>query len=156
MDSAEALLTAVFYLSGKTRAVRPQLTPPVIHTRITSEYGPRIDPVHGAKRFHEGIDFAAQAGSPVRAVAPGQVIFSGHTPGYGRVIGVRHSEKVTTLYAHCWAVTVTVGEVVSAGTTLGFVGESGRATGPHLHFEVRVDGKSVDPQIILGAIPMLP
>ncbi len=70
---------------------------------------------------------------------------SGFHAGFGRVLGVRHSDEVTTLYAHCWATRVGVGDRVNAGTVLGFVGDTGRATGPHLHFEVRVRGRSVNP-----------
>jgi murein DD-endopeptidase MepM/ murein hydrolase activator NlpD len=151
MSPAEALLTAVFFMKGANPGVGPKIIPPVVNARITSEYGTRADPLHGKKRFHDGIDFAAPAGSPVRAVAAGHVIFCGTTPGFGRVVGVRHNKDVTTLYAHCWASRVSVGDSVSAGTILGFVGESGRATGPHLHFEVRVDGKSVNPVAILSS-----
>lgn len=149
MAPAKALLTAALYLGSEVSGARGgALVLPIEHARISSEYGVRADPLHGRQRFHEGIDFAAPAGSPVHAVANGQVIFAGQYAGYGRVIAVRHSEKVTTLYAHCWASRVAVGDVVKAGTVLGFVGESGRATGPHLHFELRVKGKSVDPKAV--------
>jgi murein DD-endopeptidase MepM/ murein hydrolase activator NlpD len=151
MSPAEALLTAVFFIKGANPGVGPKLIPPVANARITSEYGTRADPMHGKKRFHDGIDFAAPAGSPVRTVAAGHIIFSGTTPGLGRVIGVRHRKDVTTLYAHCWASRVSVGDWVSAGTIIGFVGKSGRATGPHLHFEVRAGGKSVNPITILSS-----
>ena len=145
MNPAEALLTVVAYLHTKGSPARGTVAFPVRHGRITSEYGRRVDPVHGKERFHEGIDIAAVAGSPIYAVAEGQVIFSGFHAGFGRVLGVRHSDEVTTLYAHCWTTRVGVGDRVNAGTVLGFVGDTGRATGPHLHFEVRVRGRSVDP-----------
>lgn len=152
MAPVEALLSAVLYLGGEVAASRGALVQPIREVRISSEYGVRADPVHGKYRFHEGIDIAAPAGSPVLAVASGQVIFSGSYAGYGQVVAVRHSEKVTTLYAHCWATKVSVGDIVKAGAVLGFVGESGRATGPHLHFEVRVRGKSINPNKVFKAI----
>jgi murein DD-endopeptidase MepM/ murein hydrolase activator NlpD len=151
MNPAEALLAAVLFLGEEAGASQSQLAQPVEHARISSDYGTRVDPLHGRTSFHEGIDLAASIGSVVRAVAPGQVIFSGYHAGYGRVIALRHSDEVTTLYAHCWAVRVNVGDRVQAGSVLGFVGESGRATGPHLHFEVRVNGKSFDPIALLKA-----
>ncbi len=151
MNPAEALLAAVFFLGGDAGAPQGRLAQPVLHARVSSDYGVRVDPLHGRNSFHEGIDLAASVGSIVRAVAPGQVIFSGYHAGYGRVIALRHSDEVTTLYAHCWAVRVHVGDKVQAGSVIGFVGESGRATGPHLHFEVRVNGKSLDPLALLKA-----
>jgi murein DD-endopeptidase MepM/ murein hydrolase activator NlpD len=149
MNPAEALLAAVLLLGGEAGAPQGQLAQPVVHARVSSDYGIRVDPLHGRHAFHEGIDLAASIGSIVRAVAPGQVIFSGYHAGYGRVIALRHNDEVTTLYAHCWAVRVTVGDRVQAGSILGFVGESGRATGPHLHFEIRINGKSLDPLALL-------
>ena len=145
MASLEALLTAIVYLHTRLRAPGDVLPLPVREGRITSAYGVRSDPVHGKTRFHDGVDIAAPVGSPIRAVASGQVIFSGYHSGYGRVLGIRHGGGVTTLYAHCWAVKVSVGDVVTSGTILGYVGDTGRATGAHLHFEVRVGGRSVDP-----------
>jgi murein DD-endopeptidase MepM/ murein hydrolase activator NlpD len=149
MSPAKALLTAAFYLGANAGAPLALPIQPLSHGRITSDYGMREDPLHGKTRFHEGVDLAAAVGSAVRAVAPGQVIFAGYHAGYGRVIGVRHSETVTTLYAHCWALRAAVGDLVKAGTVIGYVGDSGRTTGPHLHFEVRVNGMSVDPLAVL-------
>jgi murein DD-endopeptidase MepM/ murein hydrolase activator NlpD len=151
MTSAEALLTAVVYLHGRLKPSGGELPLPVDAGRITSVYGVRRDPVHGKKRLHEGVDIAAPVGSAIRAVASGQVTFAGYHPGYGRVLAVRHGGGVTTLYAHCWAIKVAVGDWVKSGATLAYVGETGRATGAHLHFEVRVRGTSVDPLAVLRA-----
>lgn len=150
MTSSEALLTAVFYLHARLKHPSGAVPLPVDAGRITSTYGVRSDPLHGKRRFHDGVDIAAPVGSAIRAIASGQVMFSGYHPGYGRVIGVRHGGGVTTLYAHCWAIKVSVGDVVTPGDILAYVGETGRATGAHLHFEVRVRGTSVDPLDVLG------
>ena len=155
MDPTKALLTVVAYFNTEGAPLNREVVLPVREGRITSEYGVRTDPVHGAERFHEGIDIGAVAGSPIYAVAEGQVIFSGYHAGFGRVLAVRHSYDITTLYAHCWATRVAVGERVQAGTIIGFVGNTGRATGPHLHFEVRVRGKSVDPFALTEGVKSL-
>ena len=150
MDPAAALLTVAAYVNTQlSPAASARVVAPVRAGSVSSDYGVRADPFHGAERFHEGIDIGARAGSAIYAVAAGEVFFSGQTEGYGRVVGVRHNGEVTTLYAHCWATRVVVGDRVVAGSVLGFVGRTGRATGPHLHFEVRVRGKSVDPLSML-------
>ena len=151
MDPHQALLTAVLHLGMKGRGQDSGILMPVPGGRITSEYGIRADPFHGSKRFHEGIDIAAPHGSTIQAIGSGQVIFSGVHQGYGKVVAVKHAGDITTLYAHCWALRVKVGDLVEHGTVLGFVGDSGRATGPHLHLEVRVGGTSVDPSRLLSS-----
>lgn len=150
MSPSEALVAAVFYLHTLTHGGQSHGLLPVRAGLISSEYGVRVDPFHGEQRVHQGVDIAAPAGSAVRAVAQGQVIFSGYHHGYGNVVGVKHDGEITTLYAHCWAVRVSVGDVIAEGTVVGYVGDSGRATGPHLHFEVRVAGQSVDPLVAIG------
>jgi murein DD-endopeptidase MepM/ murein hydrolase activator NlpD len=117
--------------------------------RMTSGYGPRADPLEGDHRFHTGVDFAAPEGAPIRAVAPGTVRSAGPRGGYGNAIEIDHGGGVTTLYGHASALEVTPGQHVAAGDEVGRVGHSGRATGPHLHFEVRHGGQPVDP--IAGA-----
>lgn len=111
-----------------------------LRTTISSPFGPR-----GAG-FHPGIDLAAAAGTPVHAAAVGRVVFAGSTAdGYGKLVIVRHTPGVTTLYAHLSRVLVTRGEPVTVGSVIGLVGATGEATGPHLHFEVRLRGAAVDP-----------
>jgi peptidoglycan hydrolase-like protein with peptidoglycan-binding domain len=107
-------------------------------------FGPR------GSRFHAGIDLPAPTGTPVGAAASGTVIFARTDAGYGKLVGVAHGNGVVSMYAHLSAFTVHVGAVVRAGARVGRVGSSGEATGPHLHFEVRVRGAAVDPLPALG------
>lgn len=112
---------------------------------LTSEYGWRRDPFTGQRAWHAGIDIAAPEGTPVRAARDGTVVFSGRERGYGNLVVVEHEGGVRTYYGHNKANEVAEGQGVKAGQVLAQVGQTGRATGPHLHFEVRVDGRSVDP-----------
>lgn len=113
---------------------------------VTSAYGWRRDPLNGAGRFHAGVDLKAAYGAEVRAAAGGKVAFAGVQNGYGNTVVVEHPDGVTTRYAHLSATDVQVGEAVAEGQLLGRAGSSGRATGPHLHFEVSAGGQRVDPQ----------
>jgi Peptidase family M23/Putative peptidoglycan binding domain len=110
-------------------------------------FGPRGD------RFHAGLDVIAPAGTPVAAAGDGVVVAAGRDAGWGRLVEIRHRQGVTTLYAHLSAVLVRVGRHVTRGTTIGLVGSTGNATGPHLHFEVRVRGACVDPLTALDSPP---
>jgi murein DD-endopeptidase MepM/ murein hydrolase activator NlpD len=110
-----------------------------------SDFGARIDPFTGAVRFHEGIDISQHTGAPIYAPADGVVVFCGWTSGYGLSVIVRHSPRVSTRYAHCSSVCVSAGQSVQRGDLLARVGMTGRAVGPHLHYEVMVDGVQVDP-----------
>ena len=112
---------------------------------ITSGYGPRIHPITGEHRLHAGIDIAAPFGAPIRAAAAGTVTFAGEVSGYGQTVIVEHSGALTTLYAHQSRIAVVAGQRVAATTVLGEVGATGLATGPHLHFEVRIRGAAHDP-----------
>lgn len=113
--------------------------------RISSGYGWRTHPITRRRQFHTGVDIAASYGTPVRAGGDGRVIFTGWRGGYGNVVIIDHGDKVTTIYAHLSSIRVSEGTVVKAGQVIGRVGSTGFSTGPHLHFEVRVDGKHVDP-----------
>ena len=110
----------------------------------TDGFGPR-----GA-RFHTGIDYPAQLGAPVVAARDGIVVTAGVLPGYGNMIEVQHEQGVSTLYAHLSRILVDPGKRVTRGTTIGLVGATGDATGPHLHFEVRLRGAPIDPATALG------
>ena len=112
---------------------------------ITSGFGPRVHPVTGDHRLHAGIDIGATAGRPIRAAGAGTVSFAGVLSGYGNTVVVDHGGGVTTLYAHQSTVATNAGKPVAAGELLGRVGSSGLSTGPHLHFEVRVDGAPQNP-----------
>jgi len=124
---------------------RPPPTCPIalawaVEAPVGNGFGPR------GSHFHAGIDLLAGAGTAVRAAAPGRVAYAGPIAGgWGRLVVVAHARSVRTLYAHLSAVDVAVGEQVGAGSRVGAVGASGNATGPHLHFEVRLRGAAVDP-----------
>lgn len=114
--------------------------------RVSSEYGPRVHPITGQHRPHTGIDVAAPTGTPVRAAAAGTVTFAGSRGGYGNLVIVDHGGGRETYYAHNSANHVAVGDRVVSGQDIAAVGATGMATGPHLHFEVRVDGEPVEPR----------
>jgi murein DD-endopeptidase MepM/ murein hydrolase activator NlpD len=95
--------------------------------------------------MHEGIDIACAAGTPNRAAAAGTVIYAGWMGGYGNLVVIDHGNGLSTAYGHASALAVSVGQTVSQGQTVSYVGATGHATGPHLHFEVRVNGTAVDP-----------
>lgn len=112
---------------------------------ITSGFGLRRHPVFGIEHFHSGVDIGATWGSPVLAAAEGQVIYTGWFGGYGKIVVVDHGGGVSTLYAHLFEILVAPGTAVRRGQVVGRVGTTGYSTGPHLHFEVRIDGRPVDP-----------
>lgn len=112
---------------------------------ISSPFGWRMHPILGYRRFHAGIDFAGDYGSPILAADSGTVIFAGWYGGYGRAVIVDHGKGITTLYGHSSELFVTEGQSVQRGQQVASVGSSGLSTGPHLHFEVRRDGTPIDP-----------
>lgn len=112
---------------------------------INSDYGPRMHPIHGEMRMHHGVDMAAPTGTPIQAFAGGTVTFAGPRGGYGNVVIVEHPNGMETRYAHQSSIDVAVGEQVAAGQVVGRVGSTGLSTGPHLHFELRRNGESIDP-----------
>ncbi len=111
----------------------------------TSGYGTRADPFVGSLAMHSGIDFRAPAGTPIRAIAAGRVISAGLQGGYGRMVEIDHGFGIATRYAHMSAIDVFEGEKIRKGAVIGAVGSTGRSTGPHLHYEVRVDYETTDP-----------
>jgi len=113
--------------------------------KITSPFGPRIDPVYGVEKFHSGVDIGAPAGTPVVAVLDGEVAYAGWNDGYGLVVFIWHSNNLETRYAHLSSIAVKQRQIVKAGDVIGYVGSTGKSTGPHLHFEVRIGGKAVNP-----------
>lgn len=123
----------------------PRAGPPSA-ARVTSRFGLRADPLTTEVRFHRGVDLALAEGHPVRALTGGTVRFAGERGGYGNVVIVRHDDGSEARYAHCSALAVREGDRVEAGARLGAVGQTGRATGPHLHLELWRDGEAVDPQ----------
>lgn len=124
---------------------------PTVGARLTSDFGGRDDPFRGSKAFHEGVDLAAPRGTPIYATAEGVVVFSGRQSGYGNVIKIRHAFGFETVYAHLSKRRVRVGERVERGARIADMGSTGRSTGNHVHYEVRIDGEPVDPKKFMGA-----
>jgi murein DD-endopeptidase MepM/ murein hydrolase activator NlpD len=124
--------------------------PPLRGLRVSSNFGPRIHPIYGVSRMHNGIDFTAPTGTPIRASLDGTVLIAGPQGGYGNTVVIDHGNGVGTLYAHMSAITVAEGDVVRTGDVIGAVGSTGQSTGPHLHWEVRRDGQPVNPLPYLG------
>lgn len=129
---------------------------PLASYAIGSPFGRRTDPFNGRAAFHTGIDMDAPYGSPVYATAPGTVIYAGWLGDYGKVVEIDHGLGIVTLYAHLRRWLVSVGEAVPAQQEIGLVGMTGRSTGPHVHYEVRVDGQPEDPEKFLGLARLLP
>ncbi len=113
---------------------------------VTSDFSVRLDPYTGERVMHEGIDVAASSGTPVRAPADGTVVFSGLEGGYGHVLVIDHGYGLKTRYGHLLRIDVKVGEKVKRGQFVAAVGNTGRSTGPHLHYEVRVNGVADNPR----------
>nr|WP_232227619.1 M23 family metallopeptidase [Lysobacter daejeonensis] len=123
---------------------------PIRDSYITSNFGGRADPIKGGRQFHKGIDFEADIGDPVLAVADGVVSFSGDRSGYGHTVEVDHGNGYVTRYAHNSRLTRRVGELVRAGAEIAKAGSSGRSTGAHVHFEVWQNGAVVNPRNFLS------
>jgi len=121
----------------------PNLWP--VEGQVTGSFGERIDPFNGEGAFHSGVDIGSSFGSPIIAPADGVVTFSSLLGGYGKAIMIDHGNGISTRYGHLSGYAVTAGQSVHRGEVIGFVGESGRSTGPHLHYEVRINDTPVNP-----------
>jgi murein DD-endopeptidase MepM/ murein hydrolase activator NlpD len=134
------------------------LASPLEFTRMSSGYGIRVHPITNDKRAHKGIDYAAPTGTPIRTVGDGVVEFAGTQRGYGNVIEIKHRDGKSTVFAHLSRIDVKKGQNVEQGSLIGAVGSTGFSTGPHLHFEFRVDGEHRDPLTLVaeggGAAPL--
>ena len=135
---------------------RAYLASPVEFSHVSSGFQMRTHPISKAWRQHLGVDYAAPAGTPVRSVGDGVVEFAGAQNGYGNVVIVEHHNNQSTLYAHLSKVGVKLGQIVSQGEYVGRVGASGWATGPHLHFEFRVNGVHRDPETLAAQSDTVP
>ena len=136
--------------------VKSDATPagrPILSGWLSSRYGSRIDPFSGKKAWHEGIDFAGREGAQIVAVASGVVSWSGERAGYGKMVEVAHGDGVITRYAHNQENRVKVGDMVRRGDVVALMGNSGRSTGPHVHFEVHKNGRPDDPASYLHRTP---
>jgi len=169
-DDAGRALEELAWLEGQTTAASDSITlltvllkqraeemsygPPSVwpvRGLVTSPFGVRTSPYGEGPEMHAGLDIAARYGAPVAAAGGGQVVFAGREAGYGGLVIVEHGGRTDTLYGHLSALYVREGQQVRRGQVLGAVGATGRATGAHLHYEVRVNGAPVDPRRYLGA-----
>lgn len=130
----------------------PQFQPASIKY-ISSGFGVRRDPFTGGGAMHKGLDFAGPMGAPIYAAAQGRVSFVGRKSGYGKVVEITHGNGLVTRYAHMSKFAAKVGQRVDAGHVIGAIGSTGRSTGPHLHFEVRIHGRAVNPRPFLENAP---
>ena len=138
------VLEALLVADSANRKFMPTLAP-IIDGWFSSNFGYRIDPFTGLQSFHEGIDFPADNGTPVVAAASGKVIESGYQPQYGKIVAIDHGNGLVSRYAHASEVYVNEGDLVVRGQRVAAVGSTGRSTGPHLHFEVRLNGVPQNP-----------
>jgi murein DD-endopeptidase MepM/ murein hydrolase activator NlpD len=136
---------------NRTLALVPYRKPVIGEVEFTSGFGVRSDPFLGRPAMHTGLDFRAASGDPVRATANGKVVSSGWAGGYGRMVEIDHGNGLSTRYGHLSEIGVRIGDQIKIGQVIGAVGSTGRSTGPHLHYETRIDGEAVDPQKFLRA-----
>ncbi len=136
---------------NRTLALVPYRKPVVGEVEFTSGFGVRSDPFLGRPAMHTGLDFRAPTGDPIRATANGRVVSAAYQGGYGRMVEIDHGNGLSTRYGHMSEINVRAGDTVKIGQVIGAVGSTGRSTGPHLHYETRIDGEAVDPQKFLRA-----
>lgn len=127
------------------------LMAPMNRGSITSRFGMRTDPFRRRPAMHTGIDFRAPSGEPARATAPGRVISAGYSGGYGNMVEIDHGGGLTTRFAHLSKIVAKKGQSVAKGDIIGQTGSTGRSTGPHLHYEIRVNGRPIDPMTFISA-----
>ena len=129
---------------------------PIDHYQVGSRFGPQFDPFNGKAAFHTGLDFTAPYMSPIYATAPGIVTYAGYRGDYGKVVEIDHGNGIATVYAHMHRYTVSVGQTVEAHAQIGFLGSTGRASGPHVHYEVIVNGEPQDPEKFIALARLIP
>ncbi len=139
-----SVLEALLVEGSAQRKFLPTL-PPVENVNYTSNFGYRIDPFNGHQTFHEGVDFAAETGTAINAAASGKVIYADYHPAYGKSVEIDHGNGLVTRYAHGSELLVKEDDLVVRGQRIARVGTTGRSTGPHLHFEVRLNGVAQNP-----------
>jgi len=147
LNSRESQLNVLqsMLTENKLKSERMVAGRPITKGWMSSEYGMRVDPFHGNKRWHGGVDFAGRKGSDIIAVASGVVTWSGERSGYGLMVELNHSDGYITRYAHNDKNVAALGAIVKKGDVIAKMGSSGRSTGPHVHFEVFKNGRTVDP-----------
>jgi murein DD-endopeptidase MepM/ murein hydrolase activator NlpD len=144
------VLEALLVNDSATKKFLPTLKP-IEDAWYSSNFGWRLDPFTGQQSFHEGIDFPADVGTAIEAAASGKVVFADVHPAYGKMIEIDHGNGLVSRYAHCSALLVNEGDFVMRGQLIAKVGTTGRSTGPHLHFEVRLNGVPQNPARFLQA-----
>ncbi|WP_370318958.1 M23 family metallopeptidase [Oricola sp.] len=149
LDGLNKELEALDKVRGAIRSF--PIANPAPGRRISSTFGNRRDPILNRSAFHSGIDFAVPSGTPVRATGAGTVIKAGRNGGYGNMVEIRHPNGLTTRYAHMSRILVKTGQKVAVGTIVGKSGNTGRSTGPHLHYEVRQNTKAINPMTYIRA-----
>ncbi|MCO5163414.1 MAG: peptidoglycan DD-metalloendopeptidase family protein [Mesorhizobium sp.] len=149
VDELDEALTALDAVKAKARKL--PISNPAPGKQVSSGFGVRKDPLLGTPALHAGMDFRAATGSSVRSSGAGTVVAAGWNGGYGRMVEVDHGKGLTTRYAHMSKILVSVGDKVEPGDVVGRVGTTGRSTGPHLHYEVRRDGKPLNPLTFIKA-----
>lgn len=137
--------------AARERAIRMPLAHPASGKTVTSHFGSRRDPFLKRAAFHSGMDFRVKRGETVRTTGSGTVISAGRAGGYGNMVEIDHGDGVTTRYAHLSRIDVSKGQILMRGEAVGAAGSTGRSTGPHLHYEVRRDGRPIDPAPFLDA-----
>ena len=147
--SQSAQTSAIEKMAPEPRSQSAQSAP--LNGVVSSTFGMRHDPITGGKRFHGGVDIAAPAGTEVKAPGGGKVTFSGTAKGYGNLVEIDHGDGTVSRYGHNAVNLVAAGDEVKAGQAIAIVGSTGRATGAHLHFEVRQGGRPIDPSVMIGA-----
>ena len=158
-ETAEAFDNSLVALDGalarleqiRSQAKKLPFSNPSPASDITSHFGNRLDPFIGRLALHAGIDFRAPTGTRIVATAPGTVITAGRSGGYGNMVEIDHGNGITTRYAHLSSVLVNPGDRIATGDAIARSGSTGRSTGPHLHYEVRLNGKAIDPMRFLTA-----
>jgi murein DD-endopeptidase MepM/ murein hydrolase activator NlpD len=149
-ESSDAMaMIEAHVLQDRIRRSMLPTTLPVVATWNASTYGWRIDPFTGHRAMHEGVDFSAPIGTPIFAAAAGVVVFAEHHPQYGNMVEIDHGNDIRTRYAHASDIHVQTGALIKRGQKIAAVGSTGRSTGPHLHFEVRVAGVAQNPNRFL-------
>ena len=144
------LLEALLVQTSTNRKFHPTLKP-VVDGWHTSNFGYRIDPISGEGSFHEGLDFPAPTGTPIVAAASGKVVYAGWHPQYGKILEIDHGNGLVSRYAHASQLAAVEGDLVVRGQRVASVGSTGRSTGPHLHFEVRLNGVPQNPVQFLAS-----
>jgi len=122
---------------------------PVKEAALGSSFGYRSDPIAGLRAMHEGLDFTADVGTPVVSAADGVILSTGYHPDFGNLVEIDHGDGLISRYAHLSRIDAKAGALVKRGTLIGAIGTTGRSTGPHLHFEVRMLGVAQDPALFL-------